>query len=101
MDERKLGETLSIAHSAMMALCLIDSPSPNRYVTGIRGLCDGIIHQQRGNGSFKIYFGNEPDQGEEFYAGEAMVGVLRAYEFTKDEKYLRSIEKAFPYYRYR
>ena len=56
----------SIAHSAFLALALCRSELPGKIQQFVP-LIDGILHQQRKDGSYKIFFDAEPDSGEELY----------------------------------
>ena len=78
-------------------LALLNSPLPRR-LQQIAALADGILRQKRPNGSYKVYFDDLPDQGEELYAGEAMLALLAAYEQYQDIRYLPSVERAISYY---
>jgi hypothetical protein len=100
LDSTRLSEASSIAHSAFMMLALLHAPPlrNSSRTQKIKGLADGILSQQRTDGSYKIYFENVPDQGEELYAGEAMLALLEAYRQLHDTRYLQSIERAFAYY---
>lgn len=97
LDSGKLEEPSSIAHSSFMLLALLDtsSPLPRQKIVG---LTEGILHQQRSNGSYKIYFDDLPDQGEELYAGEAMLALLEAHRPLQDSRCFESAEQAFDYY---
>ena len=100
LDSARLGEASSIAHSAFMMLALLHAPSP-RNSSGtqkIKGLAEGIVDQQRPDGSYKIYFEDVPDHGEELYAGEAMLALLEGYRHSHDTRYLQSAERAFASY---
>jgi hypothetical protein len=92
------GESSSIAHSAFMALALARSDRPDR-VQRVRPLVDGILQQQRDEGSYKIFFDAVPDCGEELYPAEAMLALLDAYGLTGDARYLDSVERGFAYYK--
>lgn len=91
-------EPSSIAHSAFMALALIRSELPDK-VQRFTPLIDGILRQQREDGSYKIFFDAEPDSGEEVYPAEAMLAILEAYRLTRDARYLDSVERGFAHYR--
>jgi hypothetical protein len=100
LDSARLRETSSIAHSAFMTLALLHAP-PLRNFSGtqkIKGLADGIVGQQRADGSYKVCFEDVPDHGEELYAGEAMLALLETYHQLHDVRYLQSAERAFAYY---
>ena len=103
LDPRRLAEPSSIAHSAFTILALLHAPHPPNAPSLIRSrqvaaLADGILRQQRSNGSYKVYFHDLPDHGEELYAGEAMLALLEAYRQLQDSQYLESVERAFLYY---
>jgi hypothetical protein len=97
LDPHRLEEPSSIAHSAFMILALLQVPPPRR-TRQIAALADGILRQQRPDGSYKVYFHDLPDHGEELYAGEAMLALLETYRQLQDARYLQSAERAFSYY---
>jgi hypothetical protein len=97
LDSERLGEPSSIAHSAFMILTLLRAPSA-RQTGRIAALAEGILRQQRPNGSFKIHFNDLPDHGEELYAGEAMLALLESYRQLKNTRYLDSARRGFSYY---
>jgi len=97
LDSERLGESSSIAHSAFMILALLHAPRPRR-TRQIKSLAEGILQQQRTDGSYKVYFENMPDHGEELYAGEAMLALLEAYGQLRDARYALSAERSFGYY---
>ena len=74
LDPKLLEEPSSIAHSAFMLLSLIHSHLSDRKKKA-QLLADGILVQQRPDGSYKIYFGPEKDDGLDFYPGEAMLAA--------------------------
>jgi hypothetical protein len=92
------GESSSIAHSAFMALALARS-DPRDNVRRVTPLVDGIIRQQRKDGSYQIFFDAVPDSGEELYPAEAMLALLEAHRLTGDVRYLDSVERGFAYYK--
>jgi hypothetical protein len=92
------GEQSSIAHSAFLALALIHSGFPDK-IQRFAPLIDGILRQQREDGSYKIFFAAEPDSGEELYPAEAMLSLLEAYRLTGDARYLDSVERSFAHYK--
>jgi hypothetical protein len=98
LDPRLLEEPSSIAHSAFMLLSLIHSGRFSRKEE-VQLLAEGILAQQRPDGSYKIYFGSEKDDGLDFYPGEAMLALLEAYKMTNENKYLESVEQGFAYYK--
>jgi hypothetical protein len=97
LDPRRLEEPSSIAHSSFMILALLYAPLPSERSL-IAGLVEGILRQQRPDGSYKVYFHDLPDAGEELYAGEAMLALLETYRHLGDPRCLSSAERAFLYY---
>jgi hypothetical protein len=92
------GEPSSIAHSAFLALALARSELPDK-VRRFAPLTDGILRQQREDGSYKIFYDAEPDSGEELYPAEAMLALLEAYRLTGDARHLDSVERGFGHYK--
>jgi hypothetical protein len=91
-------EQSSIAHSTFLALALSRSEFPDK-IKRLAPLIDGILRQQRKDGSYKIFFDAEPDSGEELYPAEAMLALLEAYRLTRDVRYLDSVERSFTHYK--
>ncbi len=89
----------SIAYSAFLVLALAHSNRPDN-VQRLTPLADGIVRQQRQDGSYKIFFDATPDSGEELYPAEAMLSLLEAHRLTGDSRYLDSAERAFRYYKH-
>jgi hypothetical protein len=92
-------EQSSIAHSAFLALALARSDLPDK-IQRLTPLIEAILHQQRKDGSYKIFFDAEPDSGEELYPAEAMLALLDAYRLTSDARYLDSVERSFAHYQH-
>jgi hypothetical protein len=92
------GEPSSIAQSAFLALALSRSELPDK-IERLTPLIDGILHQQRRDGSYRIFFDAEPDSGEELYPAEAMLSLLEAYRLTRDARCLDSVERSFAHYK--
>ena len=97
LDPGRLDEPSSIAHSAFMILALLYA-LPRCHIRQITDLAEGILRQQRSDGSYKIYFDDLTDQGEELYAGEAMLALMEGYRQLHNSRFLRSVERAFSYY---
>lgn len=97
LDARRLGEPSSIAHSAFMILALLRGPPPRR-VHEIAALAQGILRQQRPDGSYKVFFDDLQDAGEELYSGEAMLALMETHRQFREERYLHSVEKGCSYY---
>lgn len=98
VDSRRLAEASSIAHSAFLILSLLHASFPGRDAKVV-GLVEGILRQQRADGSYRIHFGDEPDEGVELYPGEAMLALLEAEALGRDARLLGSVERGFAYYR--
>jgi hypothetical protein len=97
LDSRQLGEPSSIAHSAFMMLALLDAPAPPRTAE-ITALSEGILRQQRPDGSYKVSFDDFSDHGEELYSGEAMLALLKAHRQFGDARCLQGAERGVAYY---
>jgi hypothetical protein len=93
------GKQSSIAHSAFLALALSRSEFPDK-VQRLAPLIEGILRQQRRDGSSKVFFYAEPDSGEELYPAEAMLALLETYRLTRDARYLDSVERSFVHYKH-
>jgi len=91
-------ESSSIAHSAFLALALARSDLPDK-AQRVTPLADGIVCQQRDDGSYQVFFDAAPDAGEELYPAEAMLALLETYRLTWDVRYLHSVERAFGHYK--
>ena len=88
----------SIAYSAFLVLALARSDLPDK-VQRLTPLADGIVGQQRADGSYKVFFDAAPDSGEELYPAEAMLALLEAHRLTSDARYLDSAERGFGHYK--
>jgi len=97
LEPRRLEEPSSIAHSAFMILALLRAPPPRR-AHQIAALAAGILRQQRPDGSYKVYFEDLPDYGEELYSGEAMLALMETYRQFREERCLHSAERGFSFY---
>ena len=96
-DPARLGEPTGIAHAAFLLLALLDAEAPPDERLA-RGLVEALLRQQRQDGSYRIYFGGEPDDGLELYPGEAMLALVRAQGALRDPRCLESVERAFVHY---
>ncbi|MBS4730698.1 hypothetical protein MSM1_21085 [Mycobacterium sp. SM1] len=92
------GEPSSIAHSAFLILALAWSDLPDK-VQRLTPLAEGILRQQRQDGSYQVFFGALPDRGEELYPAEAMLALLEAHRLTGEIRYLDSAERGFDHYK--
>jgi hypothetical protein len=96
LDSEHLREPSSIAHNAFLLLALLHAPLLDHR--RVAGLAEGILRQQRPDGSFKTYFSTRTDEGEELYPGEAMLALAKAHARTSDARYLSSATLGLGYY---
>ncbi|KAL4458288.1 hypothetical protein ABPG75_013153 [Micractinium tetrahymenae] len=98
-----LGEPSSVAHSAMLLLALAaweGHPSEAARRRTMGQLAAGIMHQQRPDGSLRIFF--EPggpglyggDAGWQLYGGEAAFAIATTYGRLRDDGLLRAAAAA-------
>ncbi len=88
---------MQLGYSAFMILALLkmDHPQKEYYLDKF---AKGIISLQRDDGSFRTEFNSDSSTGIDYYPGEALFALASLYEYTKDDRYLKTVEKAFPYY---
>ncbi len=98
-----LGEPSSVAHSAMLLLALAvweDHPSESARRRLMNELAAGILHQQRPDGSLRIYFEpggpglHDNDPGWQLYGGEAAYALGAVYSRLRDDRLLRGTAAA-------
>jgi len=75
--------------NAFMILSLLNVPSWPQKDKLLSEFSQGILNQQQGDGSYL---------GVDNYSGEAMLALMKLYLYKKDDRYLDSVKKAFPYY---
>lgn len=100
LDPVRLGEPSGIAHSAFLILALLESQTPARDLV-VRALADGILRQQRPDGSYRIHFGAKADDGTELYPGEAMVALMQVHDLLRVPGCLASVERGLRFHRQR
>lgn len=102
LDSVRLQEPSSIAHSAFLLLAMLNAPDapPDLLQSNpaIARLAEGILRQQRRDGSYRVYFEDLPDQGEELYAGEAMLALVEFFRHSSDQRFLGSVARGLAYY---
>jgi hypothetical protein len=88
---------MQLGYSAFMILAILkmDHPQKEYYLDKF---AKGIIFLQRDDGSFRTDFFSDSSTGIDYYPGEALFALASLYEYTKDDRYLKTVEKAFPYY---
>ncbi len=88
-----------IASAAFAILTLIEWPDYPRREQWIQQFADGIVHQQERGGAYRTFVGRSGTRkGIDYYPGEAMLALMKAYRELKDPTYLASVERAFPFY---
>lgn len=95
VDTMPMGEPPGIAHSAFLILAMLEAGGREEDV---RRLAEGILRQQRDDGSLKVWFAPFPDDGLEFYPGEALLALLRVHEALGDARCLEAAERCFVYF---
>ncbi len=91
-------KNIKLGYSAFMILALIESEYPNKDYY-IEKFANSILYHQNEDGSFKTFFFSEKTGGQDFYPGEALTALTHLYEYSGEEKYMKSTLKAFVYYR--
>jgi hypothetical protein len=94
-----INKDTKLAYNAFLILALINFEKFPKRDELLRKLANGILSTQENDGSFNSYFESDADTGQDYYPGEAMLALMKLYRITKEERYLKSIEKAFLYYR--
>jgi hypothetical protein len=90
-------EKIKLGYNAFMILALLELEHPEKEKY-LEKFADGIIYQQNEDGGLRTFFYSDRSTGVDYYPGEALVSLMALYEYTKDEKYLETVQKAFPYY---
>lgn len=94
-----IGSRPNIAFNAFAILALLHFPEYPDSDGWIRRLADGILGEQKEDGSFILDFKSDSAGGIDYYPGETLLALTRVYEKTREKRYLAAAEKAFPYYR--
>ncbi len=88
-----------LCYNAFILMTLLEFDKFPDTEKWIQKLADGILAQQNGDGSYQTYFNSSKNTGVDYYPGEAMLALMKVYQATGEEKYLKSVEKGFEYYR--
>jgi len=94
-----IDDNAKLANNAFLILSLINTPQYQEQTVLLQQFANGILSLQNGNGSYDTYFFSDRNTGIDYYPGEAMLALIKLYDYTKDKKYLDSVNKAFYYYR--
>jgi len=86
-----------IAYSAFIILA-ISNMEIDRKREYLEKLGNGLLFQQRKDGSLITYFNSNSNEGIDYYPGESLFALMVLYNETGETKYLESVQKAFPYY---
>lgn len=82
----------------LAALCYINKDE--KYGNDIQTLVLSILKQQDENGQFRTSFTEKKYDGQDYYPGEAMLGLITYYQLKeKDEKVLEAMKKAVTFYK--
>ncbi len=89
-----------LSYSAFMLMALLEADYPNKNILS-EELAKGILAQQQEDGSYKINFNSAKERADSinYYPGEAMLALMKAYSVTKNTVYLDSLKRAFVFYR--
>ncbi len=105
ITEEKNGE-LKLGANALTIIAMSEYTKTfnnTKYVDTMKKLGNGILDMQEDDGSFVHVLSQEDyslkdENRTVYYDGEAMLGLCRLYDITKDEKYLDSAKKAMQYF---
>ena len=90
-------QEMELGYSAFIILALLEMDHPRKDYY-LDKFAKGIILLQRDDGSLRTFFYSDSSTGTDYYPGEALFALMSLYEYTKDKRYLKIVEKAFPHY---
>jgi AMMECR1 domain-containing protein len=88
-----------LAYNAFLILSLTNAPKYPESEKLAKQFAEGILNLQQKDGSYRTYFNSDKNTGTDYYPGEAMLALMQLYKKTNENKYLDSVNKAFPYYK--
>ena len=88
---------IKLGYSAFTILSLLEIKHPKKDFY-LNKFANGIIFLQRHDGSLSTFFFSNTTTGIDYYPGEALLAMMSLYEYDQNKKYLKVVEKAFPYY---
>ncbi|MFC1616088.1 hypothetical protein ACFL21_03025 [Patescibacteria group bacterium] len=91
-------QKIKLGYNAFMILSLLEIEHP-RKEEYLEKFASGIMYQQNEDGELRTFFYSDRETGKDYYPGEALVSLMALYEYTNDEQYLNTVQKAFPHYR--
>lgn len=76
-------------------------PKPE-WEKGMKGLAEFIMRNQKENGQYRSYYTKPGEKTNDkevtIYPGENNLALVRAYLLFKDDRYLKTLDRAFTYY---
>jgi len=87
-----------LAYNAFMILVLVNTPYYENRDILLSEFSQGILSLQNDDGSYNTYFNSDRNSGVDFYPGEAMLALMKLYNYNGNSSYLESVKKAAPYY---
>jgi len=99
LDWKEHRAVSSIAGTAFLLGAMTELYEPS-YKEDMKLMADAIISLQEENGKLKTDFYRPlRDIDQMYYPGETLLVLIRYYKHSKYEPALKTVEKAFPYYR--
>ena len=104
---QKGNEGAYLNETAFAIMAHIDSPFTSKYKNQIKRLGEFLLHMQKDDGSFHMYYPlkynenlspNKLYQMERFASGESVLACVYMYRFDYDPRYLECARKAYAYY---
>ncbi|MCP3683963.1 MAG: hypothetical protein GY861_14875 [bacterium] len=89
--------TIKLGYPAFAVLALIDMEHENKDYY-LEKFADSIVFMQNDDGSLDCYYNSKKTGAQDYYPGEALIALMRLYEYNGNEKYLETVENAFPFY---
>ncbi|MBW2981683.1 hypothetical protein KY343_02275 [Candidatus Woesearchaeota archaeon] len=90
-------DDIKLGYSAFMILTLLETDYHSKEFL-LDKFANGILYLQNEDGSFNTFFYSNKSTGIDYYPGEALFALISLYQYKKDQRYLQTVEKAFPYY---
>ncbi|MBI2653000.1 AMMECR1 domain-containing protein [Candidatus Woesearchaeota archaeon] len=83
---------------ATTLIAILELPNYKKYDEEINMFSNFLLFMQREDGSFKSYYKSNYSDDNDFYPGEALLALVELYNKTGNVKYLKAVERAFPFY---
>ncbi len=84
-------------YSAFMILALIKSEHPKKDIY-LKWLANWILYLQNNSWKIKTHFFINKETWIDYYPWEALLSLIKLYNYNKNEKYLNAIKNALHYY---